>query len=298
VLTPAAEPAAPRNLKDADPPFVWILDVILPRGGYVTVEVAAYFDESGSHEGSPILCVAGYIIEKLRAVELTRQWNEVLRKYELPFFRMSDCAHGNGPFGGMTKQQRLQIEMLMVGIIKKWTVQGIAVTVNSDEFEKLMPKHPLIGSPYSFSAHTLLGGVYEWISQQRMSPIDKMAYFFEAGHQSQGEANAIMNKLFEIEKFRKDYRYAGHSFVPKDSTPAVQAADLLAWQWYTDKRHQLEARPRRKDCTVLLEHPHNAVHIDQGKIVAMNESWLAEQPENEQLLRLHYGDKTRPKKRR
>lgn len=40
--------------------------------------VEAYFDESGSHKGSPVLCVAGYLIESESAKLLSKEWAEVL----------------------------------------------------------------------------------------------------------------------------------------------------------------------------------------------------------------------------
>ena len=58
--------------------------------------VETYFDESGTHEGSPVMCVAGYILTKRNAIELAREWNEVLNWAELPhplpYFHMSECA--------------------------------------------------------------------------------------------------------------------------------------------------------------------------------------------------------------
>ena len=53
----------------------------------------AYFDESGTHEGSPFVCVAGYLFEKGNAAALNADWRAMLKGNDLPFFRMSDCAH-------------------------------------------------------------------------------------------------------------------------------------------------------------------------------------------------------------
>jgi Protein of unknown function (DUF3800) len=275
--------------------FERFLDVMLPCGGYLVVEVETYFDESGSHKGSPILCVAGYIMEKNNAIKLGDAWRAVLKEHKLPFFRMSDCAHGNGPFSGMTRQHRVEVEAMMIGIIKRYTLQGLAVTVKPDEFEQLMPKFPLIGGIYSFCAHVLLGGVYTFLEAQKALGIEKVAYFFEAGHASKSEANSIITKLFSQPQIKADYCYAGHGFVLKEDTPAVQAADLLAWQWFTDKRHQTEGRPRRKDCISLLEHRHDATHIGPDQISSMTGGMIedlkekANVSETEALMLLHYG---------
>jgi hypothetical protein len=61
-----------------------------------------------------------------------------------------------------------------------------------------------------------------------------MAYFFESGHKSQSEANTIMNSLFRETKMRQAFRYSAHTFADKTRFHALQAADLLAWQWCKD----------------------------------------------------------------
>jgi peptide/nickel transport system substrate-binding protein len=78
----------------------------------------------------------------------------------------------------------------------------------------------------------------------------------------------------------------------REDTPAVQAADLLAWQWYTDKRHELEGRPRRKDCARLLNHHHNAVHVDEERLYAIARRFPAGVTNWRALLQFHEGDRS------
>jgi hypothetical protein len=271
-------------------PFERFLDVLLPYGGCVAVEVETYFDESGSHDGAPVLCVAGYIIGKSDAIRMDAEWRGVLRARNLPYFRMSECAHGNGPFAAIAKNDRIQLVARLIQLIKQYTIQGIAVTVNVAEFEQNVPHHPMIGRPYSFCAHVILAGISSWLGASKA--VTSCAYFFEAGHASQSEANNIMNTLFRNPKAKESYRYAGHAFVEKEQTPLVQAADLLAWQWYTDKRHQLEGRPRRRDCAKLMEHHHNAVHVNPEKLVALRDAMpfiLGGEDDFAALMRLQKG---------
>jgi hypothetical protein len=44
---------------------------------------------------------------------------------------------------------------------------------------------------------------------------------------------------------------------------------LVGWQWYKDKKNQLEGRPRRKDCESLLQLHHNAGHLDRSSLTMM-----------------------------
>lgn len=251
------------------------LSVLLPRGGYAMIQGQAFFDESGSHDGAPILCVAGYIFRKSEAIKLGHEWRKVLRWKKLPYFHMVECAHGNGPFANLTKDERIAVGIKLIEAIKRHAVQGIAITVDPVEYAtfpgRLRTKPGLYDNAYAFCAQVIMTGVSVFL--ERNPRIGKMAYFFEAGHQSRPQADEIMRTMFAQPAIKQQFRYAGHAFVEKAQAPQLQAADLLAWQWYTDRRHQREGRPRRKDCASLLQLHHNAVHIDSKELDRMaNES--------------------------
>lgn len=248
-----------------------ILRVMLPGGGYTMIQAQAFFDESGSHHGSAILCVAGYVFRKNDAIKLGHEWRKVLRWKKLPYFHMVDCAHGNGPFANLTRDERIAVETRLIEIIKRFAIQGITVTVDPMEYASFPAKLPikpgLYDNAYSFCAQSILAGISAFI--EKNPQIGKMVYFFEAGHKSRPQAEEIMRAMFAVPKHKHDFRYAGHAFVQKEDSPQIQAADLLAWQWYTDRRHQREGRPRRKDCASLLQLHHNAIHFGAEELDAI-----------------------------
>jgi uncharacterized protein DUF3800 len=108
-------------------PFVGIIDALLGRNGYIVQIVHAFFDESGSHADSPVLCVAGYAFERREARLLAKEWAAVLRQYRLPFFHMVDCAHGNENFAALSRQQRIKVATSLIGIVKRRAAHGFAV---------------------------------------------------------------------------------------------------------------------------------------------------------------------------
>ena len=257
--------------------------------------VEAYFDESYGTKPERLLCVAGYLIESESAKLLAKDWQEVLDWKGLPYFHMVECAHGNGPYKSLTKQERIMVVSRMIGNIKRHAFQGLACAMNVAQFEKLMPDHPLIGSPYTFCAHVILGGVQNWAATTNYK--GDIAYFFEAGHASQQEANQIMNKVFAHPKLKHESRYAAHAFVDKTKMAGIQAADLLAWQYYTDVRRRIEGkRERRKDFASLIAHPHNAVLITPEMMVDLDRYWRIEDDTGESLVNLHLGNQTKFKK--
>jgi hypothetical protein len=249
----------------------------------VMVEFTAFFDESGTHDSAPILCMGGLVLENEAAKQLSVRWKEMLDGYGLPFFRMAACAHGAKPFDRLDKDQRIAVETEAISIIRSAIKFGFAVSVYPSQFDKTVPHSPEIGSPYSLCAHTCLTAVRGWAN--RFNIEGKISYVFEAGHRSQAEANGIMIRLFKKPNLRAEHRYAGHSFADKSVVLPLQAADIIAWQWFTENKRQLEGiRPNpRGDFVELMRKPiesgaeYHAVHLsekllsDLSRPVLMNE---------------------------
>jgi hypothetical protein len=256
------------------------------------VLVDAFFDESGSHDGAPILCVAGYLMSARQADRLRLEWNAVLAARKLPYFRMSECAHGNGTFANLTKSERIQVQTRMIQIIKRYTAHGLGVTVNEAEFYKYMTNRSLISDPYTFCAQVLLAGVSSWLEGNKA--VSGVGYHFESGHKNQRISNVVITTMFINEGAKRRHRYARHSFVSKEAEPAVQAADLLAWQWYTDRKRHMESKPRRKDCESLLKHSYKIIHIGPNRLASISEAFPNGVNDDSGLIRFHEGDSVDP----
>jgi hypothetical protein len=201
----------------------------------------AYFDESGSHDGAKILCVAGYIYNKDDCKSLDWQWKEVLDQYNLPFFHMVDCAHGNKPFDKLCKQDRIIVATRMIELIKKYMTYGFSVTIEEDKYNSwIKQEYPLFGSAYTWCCWMSLVAVGSWVAQNNFD--GNIAYFFEAGHRYQAEANRVMNETLDIGAFR----YASHTFARKVDVRPLQSADILAWQAALFRKRLMEgnSKPR------------------------------------------------------
>jgi Protein of unknown function (DUF3800) len=189
----------------------------------------AYFDESGSHDGSPVLCVAGYLFDKEGCLELDSEWKAVLDEYSLPFFRMSDCAHRTGPFKSLSKQQCIDCETKLIHIIKRHMRYGVTTTVNEAEYDEWAPPELPFGHAYSWCCYMCLVGIGSWIKKANFQ--GEIAYVFEAGHRDQTQANSIMEGVLDL----PELKYKAHAFMKKEVRP-LQAADLLAWQAATQRK--------------------------------------------------------------
>lgn len=221
----------------------------------------AYFDESGTHEGSPFVCVAGYLFEKSNATALDTAWREMLEEKGLPFFRMSDCAHTTRSFKGWSKDDTTNLEIRAIDLVKAYAAYGFAASVVMDDFH-LIPNLGLFDSAYSFACLQMLLGVQWWADANDFH--GEVAYFFESGARHQSEANAFMKNVFKHPQMKIDFRYSSHKFVDKVSASQLQCADLLAWHWFTyNQRERTGQKEKRKDFRRLLGKRIKANHNDK-----------------------------------
>lgn len=227
---------------------------LLPLGGVMANLVEMYADESyGGDDTAGPLCLAMYLYERDQALAATEEWVAVLNDPELPrplpFFRMSDCAHGQGVFKGMEGHCD-RIARKVIPIPRTRSIAGFAATVDQGDFARIMPPSTGFKNPYTFLAQMCLSFIAQWVRETEYA--GKIIYNFEAGHKHRGDADRIMNEV-RIGRFSRirSVHYAGHAFLEKGSMPLLQSADLLAWHAFTDFKRKARGQGMRKDYVAL-----------------------------------------------
>ncbi len=209
-----------------------------------------YFDESYGSKTN-YLTIAGYAFTKSRFQRFDKAWKFMLKKRDLPYFHMVDCAHGNGVFAGMSKIDRDATAREAFAIIRAEASKGFALTVNTKDFERLVRPNEFINSAYDLLVLISVLNVGNWIIESNQP--GSASFIFEDGHSRAGCAGAMMSKILYHPEIMDICRYKSQRYVKKtDSTP-LQAADILAWQIYTQCRHEFEGKPPRKDFKALVE---------------------------------------------
>jgi len=255
-----------------------LLEILLPDGG-MTLMMEAYFDESGTHQGSPVMCVAGYLFDSDQCKRLTEDWSQTLRSNGLAYFRMSECANGTGEFKNLPMAQRIEVERKLINHIKTRMTHGFAVSMVEQELVEMAPPGfiQVFGSAYTACTMIALASVGYWATERAYKGY--IAYFFESGHADMGEAAKRLFMVKGIKSHREQYRYGSHTFADKKAVPALQAADLLAWQWrklfisQTDPKRRLP----RADLTVLVNNsPHVVRHFTGDLLERLLRSTIAD----------------------
>jgi Protein of unknown function (DUF3800) len=241
-----------------------LIEILAPGNGDLVAFLECYFDESGSHAGSPVLCVAGYVFEQEHCKALDLGWKQVLDRYHLPFFHMTSCAHKNWPFDHLSRDDCIDAQKAMIGLINEHALFGVAMAINERDYVAMFGEDSPGGSPYSFCCWQILAGIRAWIDRTNFQ--GEIAYFFESGHDSEGEADALMKRIFKDRGLSNGYRYAAHAFVDKQKVRPVQTADILAWHWATQMKRWLgNDHSMRADCRALMSKPRHELFIGNRK---------------------------------
>jgi hypothetical protein len=227
----------------------------------------SYFDETNTNPADGRLCVGGYIFARDAAVAHAERWRALLEKWKLPYFHMVDCAHNVGVYEHLTRPECDLAAREAIEIIKETASAGFYISVLESEYNEFVPQMKFFGSAYDSCARNIISGVASWIESNNFR--GGMHYFFEAGAKTAARASQSILEMMQDEEIRRETCYAGHSFVLKESTPGVQAADLLAWHAGQQCKRALRGDPPRKDFASLIEIPHKGLDLTREMLTRM-----------------------------
>lgn len=243
--------------------FVRLLQIILPNGGYVFGTLEAYFDESESRRGAPFLCVAGYVFEAQKAIEFDREWRQMLKDFDLPYFHMTSCEARAKPFESLEREVRTAIQRRAARIVNASMSFGVVVSTDPAAYLELIPAHPLIArQPYSFCVYGCFMAV-----RQRVNALNydgKIAYVFEAGQEHQEDTDRLMREYMNVPSSAEMFRYQSHAFIKKTESTMLQAADLLAWHCMKNFQITDHGEYSRDDFVELIDDRYWRWHFDRN----------------------------------
>jgi len=210
------------------------------------MKLQAYFDESGDDGGFPILSVGGYVLKRSHVSRLEAQWGFQLRKLNLPYFHMVECAHEppGGVFKGIDKPTRAQLQAKLISIIHECVEFGVVVATPLRFFDSVRDAYTECVTGTIFAIASLLQN--KKIDLSRV----EVQMHYESGHKHSGPARKHYLSL------RQPFKASTFQYVRKAESCSVQAADLLVWHYNKFVKDKVEGRRRtRKDFRELMNVP-------------------------------------------
>lgn len=87
------------------------------ESGSMFVQIVAKIDEAGTHDGSPLMTMGGYMARLNQWNRFDHKWRKGLVKAKLPYFHVKE--HGDHPFA--LKAVRIADDTLMLGFVVRLT---------------------------------------------------------------------------------------------------------------------------------------------------------------------------------
>jgi hypothetical protein len=206
-----------------------------------------FMDESGTHDGSPVVAVAGLISTFERWIDLEREWARILMAYHVPVFHMSDFEAGRGVFRGWPPDRRRQFLGRLITTIVDNTIAGFGCAMMMEQYERCVPEDVRLAlkHPYYFCLHNCLRTLLVFHDEITGSFQHRFRFLFDRKPTYEGIAAQTYYNVRE--RLDSPGILGDMTFGNKQEYIPLQAADLLVYEvakhclnWYTVPR-----RPKR-----------------------------------------------------
>jgi hypothetical protein len=200
------------------------------ESGLVGVFLTAYFDESGTHEGSPVSVVAGYLatIHQWRVFET--RWQKMLKGAKVNVFHMVDLEHSWGEFQGWSEEQRRKLIREATRIIRDQTEMGVGLATFVQDFNVTMtlPFQKWFGGIYGWCGWGAINIAARWAPQSGYT--NPIHYIFEAGAKGRHELDHLIGDIENVPEGKSRYLIGEWGFQRKEDVVQLQAADFLSYE--------------------------------------------------------------------
>ncbi|MBX3492522.1 MAG: hypothetical protein KF899_06145 [Parvibaculum sp.] len=200
------------------------------RGWLAMLE--CYFDDSGTHDGSAVVVWGGVAGHKFYLDQLDAAWRARLLcpcdgKPPIKKFRSYDLEHGIEEFDGYNQGERDLTRRNFRQVIVESSASVIAWGLSVRDWDQIVRqwgKQP----EYTAEQAVFEKSVFEIVKSAKAEG-EALSLQFDQGRDTDRLRNAIKPT---IEAAKNEGRFVSYGFLPVAQTPALQAADLVAYEAY------------------------------------------------------------------
>lgn len=201
-----------------------------PRFDGLVVALGGYFDDAGTHGATAELAaVAGFLFDDDGLSRLTAGWAALSGDLVAPF-KTRECLLGWGQFATWDDTKRDALLRGLARLIGETRGPAFFSCVEPPAFNAYIAANPkaekYLGNQFALCVMSCLTTVGQWAD--KAGHADGVDFWFENG--TAGEKTA-RDFVFRVEKnptLRNRFRLGRHTFIPKNDTAALLAADFLA----------------------------------------------------------------------
>ncbi len=193
--------------------------------------LGAFFDDSGTHDGSPVVAMGGLLGTDKQWDFFAERWEAILKdplpgRPSLSQFHLSPCRNGAGEFVGYSQAERDHLTYRFRRVILDCQLITVAFVVDKGAWDELVTGEVAeqLESPLSFCFYKCVESVSNIIRFLR--PGEPVVMFFDEGTKTRLRDFALYLRMQKAQY----PQIAGISFAPVKEVIALQGADMIAYE--------------------------------------------------------------------
>lgn len=227
-----------------------------------------YMDETGVHDSSEVVAVAGYLAPFSEWIRFESEWNQAMHLYCVEDFHMTDFEGHYKEFRDnnyWTPDIRLRLIERACEISRDTTTLGLGFAVSRKQYESALPSFVQsdLRHPYFYCLYGCMSLLVNWQRDDRIRALKPINFLLDhkPGRFRFGSAmiswEAFATELYQRVKegIDSEGEILGElTFGKRQDYPQLRAADLLAFEARRWREEQLKeiSRPLRKSMQSLL----------------------------------------------
>ncbi len=220
-----------------------LIDLLSLRGRGCVAVLEAYLDESGTHRGAALLCVAGYVGNRKEWFAFEKEWQKQLNKANIP------CFHAKEP-------QCATLKLPLASAIEKRNIMGVICGVNPTIFSNHTSQQfkSVMGNAYA--ACTFVCAL-EICKRAKEMGYKSVSFTVESGQPNSKFVERILSSMI----YYPPVDIAGVMTAKKTEFLPLHAADFLSHVYSTHEREWLEYLMRSHKVKQTIIQPDNLKEV-------------------------------------
>lgn len=188
-----------------------LIDVLTDDGERGLAVLRAYLDESGTHDGAPLVVVGGFVADGLTWKSLTKEWRKKLHDTGMSVFHANDpeCDYLREPFAKAILSRNLT---------------GVAYSISREVYKQYASGklQSQIGDAYAACAFVCAKEIGKLAKERNVGPV---YIFYEAGRPNIDFIISILNAI--VVEY-PEWGICGAASAIKKTVIQLQTADFLS----------------------------------------------------------------------